>query len=153
MRGGEVWWGSARRTLGGGRARGQGARQDSRPPRQSERQARNQSALPFWDEVSALLLGWGTDSEVPAPTTTISTIMPLVHVGAQMPPTQRQACQSGQSGDFRDAKRRRRIQSAGKGRRCVEASLVRMRLAPPVTSHVTLRVRFVSLPLAPTGLY
>lgn len=125
--GGEVGLGAE--DSGRRRARGQGALQDSRPPQQPERQARNQSALPFWDVVSALLLGWGTGSEVPA--ATISTIMPLVHVGAEMPPNQRQACQSGQSGDFRTSGKRRRIQNAGKGTHHVDASIVRMRLAPP----------------------
>lgn len=94
---------AANRTLGR-----HGSRNDS---------ARNQSAIPFRDVVSALLLRWGTASEVSAPTATIAAVMPLVHVGAAMPPTQRQTGQSGQGGDLKAARRRRRIQSALAGTR------------------------------------
>lgn len=134
-----------------------GKRKSARPGEHQDRggrkdPARNQSALPFRDVVSAFLLGWGTDSEVPAPapTATTAAIMPVAHVGAEMPPTQRQACQSGQSGDLRAARRRPWGQSVGAGKRCVRC--LRSSRAPchvVMTSHAGRRVSFVNPPLVP----
>lgn len=109
--------------------------------------------LPFGDVVSALLLGWGTGSKVPAPSTTMSAIM-LVHVGAEMPPTQRQACQSGQSGDFREARRGRGIQRR-RQRNATRRRLARAHAPCPavLTTHVALKVGFVSLPSVSTVLH
>jgi hypothetical protein len=50
--------------------------------------------------VSALPLGRGTSAKVASPTPATAGMMPLVHMGTKMPPTQCQADQSRQCGNF-----------------------------------------------------
>lgn len=150
-RGGEGWRGSARRTLGGGRARGQGALQDSRPPKQPERPEperltfqgcgfcpsswvgrRQQSPGPDRDHIGHNAGSCGRrDAAHPTP---------------GVPEQPKWRLQGPQKTQPEPARRQRNAT-----RRCLASAHAP---CPAVlTSHAALRVRFVNLPLVPTVLY